>query len=361
MKKNLLLLMTIGLALVACSTKTDTPTYPFYLGTYTEKESEGIYKGILNSDGTFDSIQLAAKTTNPSYLCFANQQQLLIAVNEVSIDGTGTVESYRIEADGLKKVSSSKSGGAHPCHVTANSHGDVLMANYSGGNIGYVQADAEGNLSPLLSLAQHYGKGGSERQTRPHAHSTWFIDEQQAVAVDLGIDQLIFYRLNGSELQKSDSLKLANGAGPRHLAMHPGKELMYVVNELNSTVTVVAKTVDGWQVRSTVSTLPAGYSGESYCADIHVTNDGRFVYASNRGHNSLAIFEVMGEQLELAGHEDVRGDWPRNFALTADDKFVVVANQRSDNLVAFQRNRQSGLLTHVSDISADTPVCVLFE
>lgn len=361
MKRNLLLIAIVALGLMSCTSKKEMKTYPFYLGTYTEGESEGIYQGLLSVDGSFDTLHLVAKSVNPSFLCFANEKKTLVAVNEVDVDSTGSVEAFAISSGELQKVSESTSGGAHPCHVSANKHGDILMANYSGGNIGYVRVDAFGELSPLRAVAQHYGSGATGRQAGPHAHSIWFMDETNAVAVDLGIDQLIFYQIEEKELQKVDSLKLERGAGPRHLAIHPNKKLMYVINELNSTITVVAKRAAGWQALNSVSTLPKGYNDKSYCADIHLSADGRFIYASNRGHNSLAIFKTVDEQLELVGYEDVRGDWPRNFALTPDDEFVVVANQRSNNLVAFKRNKQSGLLTYMSEVGADAPVCVLFK
>lgn len=361
MKRNLLLTALVGLGLMACTSKKEMKTYSFYLGTYTEGDSEGIYHGQLSVDGSFDTLHLVAKSVNPSFLCFANDKKTLVAVNEVNVDSTGTVEAFAIAAGGLQKVSESTSGGAHPCYVSANQRGDILMANYSGGNIGYVCVDELGGLSPLQAVAQHYGSGATGRQTEPHAHSIWFMDDTNAVAVDLGIDQLIFYQIKDKELHKVDSLKLESGAGPRHLAIHPNKKLMYVINELNSTITVVAKRAAGWQALSSVSTLPPGYNDKSYCADIHLSADGRFIYASNRGHNSLAIFKTVDEQLELVGYEDVRGNWPRNFAITPDDEFVVVANQRSNNLVAFKRNKQSGLLTYMSEVGTDAPVCVLFE
>ncbi|MBS2211256.1 lactonase family protein [Carboxylicivirga mesophila] len=361
MKRNLLFIAAMGLVLMACTSKKELKHYPFYLGTYTDGASEGIYHGILKSDGSFDTLKLAAKAENPSFLCFANKQKTLVAVNELDVEGTGAVESYAVRMDGLEKLSTSESGGAHPCHVSGNDKGDILVANYSGGNIGYLTIEQSGKLSPLKAVAQHYGKGVTERQASPHAHSIWFIDNEHAVAVDLGIDQLIFYQLIQGELLKSDSLKLDNGAGPRHLAIHPQKEQMYVINELNSTITVVGKVSGSWQVLGSISTLPTDFTGDSYCADIHISGDGRFIYASNRGHNSLAIFKIVGQQLELIGHESVRGDWPRNFALTPDGELLVVANQRSNNLVAFKRNRETGLLSYVSEQKAEMPVCVLFE
>jgi 6-phosphogluconolactonase len=182
------------------------------------------------------------------------------------------------------------------------------------------------------------------------------------VAVDLGIDQLVFYQLKNSQLVKAVSLKLAAGSGPRHLAIHPTKEVMYVINELNSTVTAVSKQGDKWKAGQTITTLPQDFDGDSYCADIHISRDGRFVYASNRGHNSLAIYQLdaSGHELKLIGHESVRGEWPRNFSLTPDDKYILVANQHSNNIVAFKRDRESGLLSFINEVKAYSPVCLLF-
>lgn len=355
--------MVAGLTMLACTNKKELKSYPFFLGTYTEGNSEGIYRGALNGDGSFDTLRLAVESSNPSFLCFANEQRTLLAVNELNIEGMGTIESYAMTRDGLKLISKSKSGGAHPCHLASNVKGDVLMANYSGGNIGYVSIDQTGEMSALQDVAQHYGQGPTERQTKSHAHSIWFLDDEHAVAVDLGLDQLMFYHLMENRLHKTDSLMLEVGSGPRHLALHPNKRFMYVVNELNSTISVVAKHGDGWQYINSITTLPNDFDGESYCADIHISADGQFLYASNRGHNSLAIYQVNNEggDLKLIAHESVRGDWPRNFALTPDNEFLVVANQRSNNLVAFKRDMQTGLLTHMNEQKAEMPVCVLFE
>ncbi|WP_430817493.1 lactonase family protein [Carboxylicivirga sp. RSCT41] len=361
MKKNVLLAALVML-IASCTIKEEIKTYPFYIGTYTDGDSEGIYHGVFNGDGSFDSLQLVAESPNPSFLAYANNRQSLIAVGELDIEGTGTVESYKVSVNKLTPVSTSISGGAHPCHVSVNSKGDVLMANYSGGNVGYVKLSESGQLSDLLATGQHSGQGPTARQTKPHAHSAWFMNDSAIVAVDLGIDQLLFYQLKNNQLTIVDSLKLAAGAGPRHLAMHPQKEVMYVINELNSTVTVVSKSENKWVTGQTITTLPEGFKGDNYCADIHVSQDARFLYASNRGHNSLAIYQLdaTGLAIKPIGHETVRGEWPRNFSLTPDGEFIIVANQHSNNLVAFKRDSQSGLLSFVSEVKAFSPVCVLF-
>ncbi|WP_430809725.1 MULTISPECIES: lactonase family protein [unclassified Carboxylicivirga] len=358
--KNLFSLISILFLLWSCSDKPDGKSYTYYLGTYTDGESEGIYQGALRADGTFDTLRLAASMVNPSYLTWANGRQTLLAVSEVDDEGTGIIHSYQRQDDGLKVLNTAATGGAHPCHIAVGSAGDVLLANYSGGNVGYVTVDAAGQLSPLLDVAQHRS---DDSDVSSHAHSTWFLDAKNVVALDLGLDQLIFYELKDQAMHRMDSLSLASGSGPRHLAIHPNGKLLYVVNELNSTVSVVSREGQGWQVMATLSTLPNDFTGKSYCADIHLSPDARFLYASNRGHNSIGIFSISdsGKELQAIAYEPVRGDWPRNFALTPDGALLVVANQRSHNLAAFQRDAQSGLLQYMSEIKADSPACVLFH
>ncbi len=156
---------------------------------------------------------------------------------------------------------------------------------------------------------------------------------------------------------------MAPGAGPRHLAFHPNENWLYVVNELDCTVTLVKRTENGlYETNSTISTLPKDYSEPNTCADIHISSDGKYLYVSNRGHNSIAIFSVSnkGGALELIGHESVKGDGPRNFSLSPDEKYLIVANQHTHNIVSFQRDKDTGLLNFVDQIEAPTPVCILF-
>lgn len=361
---KIMIAICLVVLLNACNLSNEKQKYSFYLGTYTNESSEGIYQSALNTDGSFDSLQLKAKTTSPSFLSFAHNKDVLLAVNEVNIDGSGVVESYQINQTELTLKGRSSSGGAHPCHVITNEAGEVLVSNYSGGNIGYLNVEANGNLSALLDVGQHLGKGPTNRQTKPHAHSSWFIpNSNMAITVDLGIDQLVFYSIENHDLIITDSVMLESGAGPRHLSIHPTKELLYVINELNSTVSVIKMVDDSWTLLNSFSTLPNDYKGQNSCADIHISNDGRFLYASNRGHNSIAVFSIdnSGEVLKPIAHESVNGDWPRNFSLTPDNRFVVVANQNSNNLVSYSRNAETGLLSYLNEIKIDSPVCVLFE
>jgi len=348
----------------------DKTSAAFYVGTYTGGKSQGIYKYKLKTDGTMILVGLVAKSENPSFLAISSNRNHLIVCNEIADSlGNGTIESYRIEEDTLLFISRRSSGGAHPCFVTANKKGNVLVANYNGGNIGLLQLGENGMLSDLLFVEQHTGKGTTVRQDKPHAHSAWFTPNGFGViAVDLGTNELWFSEINkeGNKLVPQDPQKLAmaDGAGPRHLTFYPDKPWIYVLNELNNTIALVQKNENGtYEILDTIATLPNDFKEFSKAADIHISSDGKFLYASNRGHNSIAIFSVNAEngQLVLISHESTRGDEPRNFSLSPDENYLLVANQNSNNIISFKRDKTRGLLTFISKIEAFKPVCILFE
>ena len=371
MKFLLFLFVLTIISLTSCqknSTEDNIP-YSFYVGTYTNGDSQGIDRYSIQVDGYLRLIGLAARSDNPSFLTKSSDGKFLVAVNEISDkDSVGAVESFLIAGDSLLLINSSSSGGAHPCFVTVNDAGYVLTANYTGGNIGLLKLNTQGQLTGLLDVQQHTGKSVTERQNAPHAHSTWFTpDGNEIISVDLGTDELWFSKLD-TTVQKfkpsgQPKLAMAQGAGPRHLTFHPNGKWIYVVNELNGTVTLVEKTLAGmYKISASVSTLPEDYDKPNSCADIHLSSDGKFLYASNRGHNSIVIFEVNASDgsLTLVGHESTRGKGPRNFSLTPDGHFLLVANQQSDNIISFSRDPNTGLLTFTDEIEAPAPVCILF-
>ena len=337
----------------------------FFVGTYTDGESEGIYKYTLSEGGQIQLISLAAKSENPSFLALSKDKKYLLAVNEV---GEGKIESFSIEGDSLKLIGSSASAGASPCFITVNDQGFVLAANYSSGTVSLFELNSDATLTEPLDVQQHSGKGSTPRQEGPHAHSIYFApNSNEVISVDLGTNELWFFELDQDvkKLKARAPFKLAmeSGAGPRHLAFHPTHNVLYVLNELNNTVSVIEKTADSYELKKNYSTLPDDFQGESYGADIHISSDGKFLYTSNRGHNSIAIFQVgnRGGTLRLIDTVDVEGDWPRNFALSPDERFLVVANQHSNNLVSFSRDQESGKLALIMSVDAPTPVNVLFE
>ncbi|MCB0458880.1 MAG: lactonase family protein [Flavobacteriaceae bacterium] len=369
--KQYIPIVFILLLAVSCNKQTSKISNgtPFYVGTYTDGDSKGIYQYALQENGMLDSIGLAAEADNPSFLTKSKDGNYLLAVSEISDKHKmGAVESYKIDGNSLKLLSKHSSGGAHPCYITVNDKGYVLTANYTGGNIGMHQLNNRGELSELLFVQQHSGRDSTDRQEGPHAHSVWFDGTKgNVISVDLGTNELWFSKLDTLEnklvLADSAKLKMNSGAGPRHLTFHPNGEWIYVVNELNSTVRQLIKTNEGLYVKGTVtSTLPADFNGESYCADIHISHDGKFVYASNRGHDSLAIYSVDPDTgtLSLVGFESVKGKTPRNFTLTPNNEYLLVANQNSNNIVSFKRDSVTGKLTFVDEIKAPKPVCILF-
>lgn len=336
--------------------------HTFYVGTYTSGNSEGIYSYSLKEDGTLSKIKLVAKSENPSFLTFSDDKKYLVSVNE---NDPGTLESYTIKQDTLIKIKQTQAGGAHPCFVKVKDN-YILTANYTGGNIGLLRFEENGQLSDLLDLKQHKGKSTHQRQDAPHAHSAWFIPNTQdeIVTADLGTNSLWFYTLDRDQekLVYKHQLQMPEEAGPRHLDFHPNGKWMYVLNELKGSVSLVQKQGERYSVVNSFSTLPEDFEGKNTCADIHITKDGKFLYASNRGHNSLAIFSIDPDTGALTGKgfQPVKGSIPRNFALSPNDNFVIVANKDSNNLVSFKRDQTTGLLEFKDEIEAPNPVCILF-
>ncbi len=355
------------------SQESEAPAYKdpqsFFVGTYTDSGSEGIYSFLLHEDGKLSSSGLASRAEHPSFLAKSADQKYLIAVNEiVDSTGTGYVESYAIQGNKLKRINRKPSGGGYPCFITTNSKGYVLTANYEDGTIGMLKLDSEGNISDLLDVQKHLGKGTTSRQEGPHAHSVWFgKTEDEIISLDLGTNELWFSRIDTTANQLipaiPSKLAMAAGAGPRHMTFHPDRKRAYVLNELTSAITILERTSQGdFKVGSTISTLPEGYTSPNTCADIHISSDGRFLYASNRGHDSIAIFGIspVNGSLQPIGHTPTKGRTPRNFSLSPDGKFLLVANQESNSIVSFKRDQHKGSLEFVDQIAAQTPVCILF-
>lgn len=332
----------------------------FYVGTYTFGDSKGIYKYSIDETGQLSAEGLVAEASNPSFL--SKSGDYLLAVNE---NEDGSIQSFKITPDSLIHLNTSPTGGAHPCFVTLDEYGHVLVANYTGGNIGYLTLSDNGYLSDLLDVQQHEGSGPTDRQEGPHAHSVWFAPVSgHVLAVDLGTDEIwTSYLLEEKErlVHEGQKLKLNPGAGPRHLCFL-NEERLFVLNELDGTVANVQINETGdMQVDGVYPTLPTDFDGFNTCADIHLSADGQFLYASNRGHDSIVIFKVGKDgHLEHVGFESTRGATPRNFTLSPDGAFLLVANQEGNNIVSFKRDSERGTLSFVSSIEAPNPVCLLF-
>jgi len=347
----------------------------FYVGTYTEGGSEGIYTFSLDpATGKLQDNGLAAKTNNPSFLALTSNGKYLLSVHETKGENGSTmgyIESFSVKDDNrLTSIGKVSSGGAHPCYVSVNQNGYVLAANYTGGSVALLRIDDSGKLSDTLDVQQHFGSGPIKaRQSTPHVHSAFFEPGSDRIFVaDLGIDQVSVYKIDSknSKLIKPSfpAIILTPGSGPRHLAFHPTVKVVYVVNEIASNISVVTLNKDGsFTTVETVSALPPGYDKPNTCADIHISRDGRFLYASNRGLNSIAIFSVDPKNGKIVqiGQELTRGDGPRNFTLSPDENYLLVANQNTQDIVAFRRDFNSGKLQFTDQIKALKPVCLLFR
>lgn len=358
-----------------CEEPSAAPTqFYLYVGAYTDNAEEGI--AIYQFDaikGDLKYVSTAKNIKNPSYLAINKKKDLLVAVNEIGEyngEKAGSVTSFRINADNghLQKINQVSSGGGSPCYISLNKSGShAFVANYSGGNVAMIPIESNGRLLEYSDLVQHAGSGVVEgRQKGPHAHAIVLDPRQEfAIGVDLGIDKVITYAIHEKQgtLTSKNEFTLTPGAGPRHLSFHPNKKFAYVISELNSTITSMSYDAkEGVFAEGvTVSTLPADYKETSYCADIHVSPDGKFLYGSNRGHNSIVVYSIDSRTgaLEYVEHTLVRGDWPRNFMIDPTGNFLLVANQRSDNIVVFKIDKSTGKLrSNGVEVQSYKPVCL---
>ena len=352
--------------------------YLVYVGTYTRRDSEGIY--VYRMDGETGALELASKVIGleePSFLVLDPENKHLYAVAEIEEfegEATGTVSAYSVspETGELSYLNSQPTGGTIPCHVQVNSAGNaLLLANYGSGSVASFPIGADGSLGEAVSFFQHEGSSvNPERQEGPHAHSINLDAANRfAFVPDLGADRVMFYRFDAEtgRLAPNDPAFVESepGAGPRHFDFHPDGRHAYVINELGSTVTAYDYDAEAGVLCPihTVSTLPEGYEGDTTCADIHVTADGRFVYGSNRGHDSIARFSVDQESGRLTplGHTPTQGRTPRNFGIDPSGQILLAANQDSDTIVAFRIDQESGDLAPTGEVTqAPMPVCLKF-
>jgi 6-phosphogluconolactonase len=351
-----------------------------YVGTYTEgTRSGGIY--LLRMDrgsGRLRQVSSVDAGANPSFLTLHPNGRSLYAVNEVEThDGkpTGAVSAFAIATGtgALTRRNQQASGGGAPCYVSMDRAGRVvLIANYSGGSVALLPVQADGALAPPAQIVRHTGVGPNrERQAAPHAHCIVADPSNRfALAADLGADRVFVYRLDldGKSLRpvEGGDAVMRPGAGPRHIAFHPKLPLVFVANELDSTVATLRFDSERGRLSplDVRSTLPPGFTGANYPADIHIAPSGRTLYVSNRGHNSIAVFSVAQSTGALSLDQTVStdGDWPRSFSLDPTGRWLLVANQRSDSIVVFSRDQESGRLAATGErMALPSPVCLRFQ
>jgi 6-phosphogluconolactonase len=352
--------------------------YLVYVGTYTEKASKGIY--ALRFDPATDhltSLGLAAETADPSFLAIDPTRRFLYAVNEVSqYEGrsSGGVSAFAI-APGTGKLTflnEVASGGAGPCHLTVDKTGKyVLVANYGGGSLAVFPILSDGRLGKASAFVQHKGASiNPQRQEGPHVHSVYMSpDNRFAISADLGLDEVFIYRFDAGKGTLTPNIPpsatVASGAGPRHFAFHPNGKFGYVIDELQSTITEFSyvPASGALDLLQPVSTLPQDFKGESTAAEVEVHPSGKFLYASNRGLDSIAVFAINSRKgtLTLLAQVPTLGKTPRSFSIDPTGAYLFVANQDSDNVVQFRINPNTGLLAPTGQVlQVPSPVCVTF-
>jgi 6-phosphogluconolactonase len=379
-------LLFIAMAMMTIQTAAAAEKIPadavlrMYVGTYSSGDSKGIYTCEFDlASGQLSAPLLAAEAVNPSFLAIHPSEQLLYAVGEVDVMNgkkTGGVSGFKIDADSgkLTLINQQSSGGGGPCHLVVDATGtNVLVANYGGGSVACLPIGTDGRLDEASTFIQHAGAVFlPKRQGGPHAHSINCDPHNRfAMAADLGLDKVLVYRFDAAAhtLVPNDppSVSVPAGGGPRHFVFHPNGRFAYTNNEITLTATALEyddKTGTLSEIH-TISTLPEGEPDDpgNSTAEIRVHPGGRFLYVSNRGHDTIAIFSIdrATGRLTPIGHESTRGKVPRNFNIDPTGQYLIAANQDSHNVVVFRINEKTGQLAATgSEINVPRPVCIRF-
>lgn len=349
-----------------------------YVGTYTAGKSKGIYRLALNpATGELKALGATAGVKNPSFLAIHPSQRFLYAVCEVadfSKSGAGGISALAIDpkTGDLTLLNQQSSVGGGPCHLVVDKLGkNVLAANYGGGSVCVLPIAEDGRLAKATSFVQHKGSSADpQRQAAPHAHSINLDAANRfAFVADLGLDKVLVYRFDAKQgtLAPNDppAASVKPASGPRHFAFHPDGRHAYVINEMNCTVTAFAYDADKGVLKEiqTIATLPRAVAPGDSTAEVQVHPSGKFLYGSNRGHNSIAIFTIDPDtgKLTSAGNQSTEGKTPRNFGIDPSGTFLLAANQDSDTIVVFRIDPKTGKLTPTGHkIEVPMPVCVKF-
>ena len=347
-----------------------------YVGTYNEEDAPGIFVFEFDRQaGSLALIQKVGGMRSPSYLEINPNGKYLYSVNRSSVVDDkrwGSVSAYKInqETGELIHYNDQPSFGSESCHISIDSKGRLaFVSNYSTGNLTVFPINENGSLDIISDAVQHHGSGfDKQRQNKPHVHQSILSNDDAFLFVsDLGIDKVKVYSIDYKQKKLTtlpDSDGLVNpGDGPRHSVIHNNSKFVYVISELSSTVTLFNFDKDTGKLTpaQTISTVPQDYEGTNYCADIHIHPSGKFLYGSNRGHNSLAIFNIDQDsgKLSVIGHESTYGEWPRNFLIDPKGEYIFAANQNTDNIVLYTVDIQTGLLKKIdSEVRVPKPVCL---
>jgi len=362
---------TEGLLFAASYIKDDTPDSP--------SPTQGIYGFRWDADsGLLTPLGRGAATASPTFLCFSPDRRYLYSVNTLDAykgEPTGAITSFVVKGSsgGLKAINTVASGGTVPCKITVDFTGKAaFVANYGTGSAASFQVLKNGGLSKEVSRFQYSGHGANPvRQAGPHAHCTTVSPDNRYVLVnDLGLDRICVYHLDPATAQLTPNApayyEALPGSGPRSLAFHPTSKWAYSLNEVNNTIDVLSWDAEkGILARlQNISTLPEGFSGINKAATVAVDAEGRFVYASNRGDNSITTFAVSDRDgtLQMVQNMDCGGKIPRHFAIDPGNQWLLVANQDSSKIVVFARNQRTGILSATGrEYPVDYPVCLVFH
>ena len=376
----LAILSGLGLTAFGQTAGSKTGDLLVYFGTYTNAKSKGIYVSRLDTaTGTLTAPELAAETPSPSFVAIDPKGQYAYAVNEVdTFEGkrTGSVSAFRIDRGRgtLTPINRQASAGGGPAHLEVDKAGkNVLVANYGGGSVAVLPIAADGSLKPASSTVQHTGSSvDPDRQKGPHAHSI-NVDPSNhfAYVADLGLDKILIYRFDADRGTLTASnppfASVDPGAGPRHVAIHPNGRFVYVINEMKCTVTAFTRDpkTGALTVSHSLSTLPAGQAVEKgfSTAELLVHPSGKFLYGSNRGHDSIVVFAIDEKtgRLTYVENQSTKGSTPRGFGIDPSGRYLIAGNQRSDSVVVFRIDAATGKLNATDQkIEVGAPVCVQF-
>jgi len=359
-------------------TRKKAPENTFYVGTFTDTGSKGIYQCVLDPEsGKISHNGVTEGIDNPSFVTFGRYHNYLYSVGETAkykgLPG-GSVNAYRINrGDGsLEFINSQPSHGASPCHIYVDkSNQFVMAANYVTGNVAVYPIMDNGGLGYASDIDQHHGSGANpDRQKGPHAHCIITDPENRNVlSCDLGTDKVMIYKFDsdyGTLIPASQPyVELKPGSGPRHIKFHPNGKIAYVISEMGSAMSVFDYESGSGHMKEIqrISTLPDDFNGNNTCAELQVSSDGKFLYGSNRGHDSIVVFSIDPStgKLTTIQHQSVMGKTPRHFNLDPSEKFALAANQDSNNVVVLNRDENSGKLSPTGhEIAIPKPVCVKF-
>jgi 6-phosphogluconolactonase len=354
-------------------TKQNEPMLVF-VGSYADAENDSVYVYRMDMEtGALTELDRVSGLQNPTFLSLDASNKRLYAVAEQLVEGKrqGAAVSFAIDSASGKLEELSRTGTVTmpTCHIQRDAEDRfIVTVSYSGGMVGLNELGANAEIGSLLDMKQHEGSSGVNpgRQEKPHPHSAFFSPDNRFVFIpDLGLDRIVGYRLNAAEgkLEHHGDAAVQPGAGPRHMAFHPSGKYAYVINELDSTFTSFRYNAEEGALHQleVVSTLPEGYQGESWCAEVQISPDGAYLYGSNRGHDSIVVYAIDPNtgKLSLVDFTSTQGGHPRHFLVSPDGRFLLAANRDSDNIVVFRIDASTGKLAYTGNtIQASKPVCI---